>query len=155
MSELTKSTTDLVTSFTIFLNGEKLGGVNYFDVKVDLEGNLATIVTLEMAIKKDSFKIYKKGGYRVFSFESFVRNNTQELFKDNNKHAKNYKTLSDHTYNDVVVMNGKKLRRIQEFDLKIRPDTQTKVRLVMSLECGGLRIFTRKNGCKDVYLDTK
>lgn len=155
MAKLERTDADLVTSFTIFFNGEKLGGVQKFVLDVDLEGTLLTKVHLDLAIKRDSFKIYKKNGYRVFSFQTTNCKENLPKFNKVNKKYVYYHTRCDHSENDIVVMNGKQLDKVVAFSFGPRASKRTSVQMTTHLTCGGFRVECLSNGRKTVYLDTR
>ena len=152
MARLAKSNVDLVTSFRIFLNKQKLGGVLSINIKADMTDDLKTKVNLVMAIKRDSFKLVRKDGLRLFYFDVFGL--TKGRLELNGKKGVDHKTLSDHTHNDIIIMNGKKLSKCINFKYSLSSETgRGTVELELLLKQNGLEIKRRRRGLKDVYLE--
>ena len=71
MAKLVKTRVDLSVGKSIVLNGQKLGGVLDFNLNYNITGDLRTVITLKLAIKRNSLKIKRgKGGHQLVSFES-------------------------------------------------------------------------------------
>lgn len=66
-----KTKSDQVMNKVIMFNGKKLGGVQSLNLEYNIE-NAKTLVTVTMAIKRDSFKVSNEGedGKQIVSFES-------------------------------------------------------------------------------------
>lgn len=70
---------DLVTSYSVYVDGKKLAGIKEIKTLFNIEGPLHTEVVLRLAIKRDSLKISKvvgKPGLKRIDFST-----TNEAFK--------------------------------------------------------------------------